>query len=243
MTKNNKTVSKKETTKKKCLKCEKEKVMEKGFYLSNSPNHADQRYPICKECLIEGLNVEDALSKQTIESIQNILLEMNRPFIYHVYLSTVEESEKANKQLFGLYIKNIGMRQYRDLTWKESEFEYSSDTKTEIINSPTNDIQNVVVMDNRNRDDVLRMLGYDPFEYESKEDKYHLYNKLVDFLDESTLEDGFKLQAVIEIVKGFNQIDKINQAITNITNDVNKLSNNSGGIKSLIDSKKIYLLL
>jgi hypothetical protein len=85
------------------------------------------------------------------------------------------------------------------------------------------------------------MLGYDPFEYESNEDKKHIYSRLVDFLDESTLEDGFKLQAVIEIVKGFNQIDKINQAITNITNNADKLSTNPGGISSLITAKKNIL--
>ncbi len=61
---------------------------------------------------------------------------------------------------------------------------------------------------------------------------------LINFLDESTIEDGFKLQAVVEIVAGFNQIDKINQAITSITNDTKKMSSNSGGIKTLVETKK-----
>jgi hypothetical protein len=82
------------------------------------------------------------------------------------------------------------------------------------------------------------MLNYDPFEGENETDKRQLYNLLVDFLDESTLEDSFKLSAVIQIVKGFNQIDKINQGLALITSDINNLSSQVGGIKSLIDAKE-----
>lgn len=232
-----------EKVKKTCLKCQKEKTASVDFYLSNSTNHADSRYPICKPCIKENLNLEDnPMSQETIDSVKTVLLEMNRPFMYSQWLASVDESAKTKKELFGMYLKNI-MLNFKTYTWKESEFEGTQHVEI-ATNQVTYDIKQpseLVVLDNRNKDDVIRMLGYDPFEYESKEDKYHLYNKLVDFLDESTLEDGFKLQAVIEIVKGFNQIDKINNAITHITNDPSKLSTNSGGIKSLIDSKKNIL--
>lgn len=241
LTKATKKIVKKDNTKKTCLKCQKDRVAKADFYISNSPNHADSRYPICKPCIKENLNLTDSpMSQETIDSVKTVLLEMNRPFLYSQWESTVDETSKTKKELFGMYLKNV-MLNFKTYTWNDSEFESK---KVEMVQRPvTYDIKQteVVVIDNRNRDDVLRMLGYDPFEYESNEDKFHLYNKLVDFLDESTLEDGFKLQAVIEIVKGFNQIDKINHAITNITNDVNKLSTNSGGIKSLIDSKKNIL--
>jgi hypothetical protein len=231
---------KKDDTKKECLKCTKIKRFKEDFYLSNSPNHADGKYPLCKDCIRASLKLGEPLSQEGIDSIKNVLLEMNRPFIFSLYQSSVEESSRKGRELFGIYLKNIILN-HKEWTWLDSEFEFAenksiSTTKAEIIDSPE-----VRVIDNRSKDDVLRMLGYDPFEYESDEDKKQLYNRLVDFLDESTLEDGFKLQAVIEIVKGFNQIDKINHAITNITSDVSKLATNSGGIKSLIDSKKNIL--
>jgi hypothetical protein len=207
--------------------------------MSNSPNHADGKFPICKVCIKKGLKLDNPTSQEAIDSVKAVLLEMNRPFLYTQYLSSVDESERTGKELFGMYYKNI-LFNFKSYGWKDSEFE-SKPPETEIISSPTIEIQDTVIVNNRDKDDVLRMLGYDPFEYENNEDKKHLYNRLVDFLDESTLEDGFKLQAVIEIVKGFNQIDKINQAITNITNDINNLSTNSGGIKSLIASKKDIL--
>jgi hypothetical protein len=207
--------------------------------MSNSPNHADGKYPVCKICIKKSLKLEDPLSQEAIDSVKSVLLEMNRPFLFTQWVSSVEESQRTGRELFGMYYKNIILN-FKSYGWKDSEFESKpSENNVEIIDNQEND--DVVIVDNRDKKDVLRMLGYDPFEYENQNDQKQLYNRLVDFLDESTLEDGFKLQAVIEIVKGFNQIDKINQAITNITNDVDKLSTNSGGIKSLIDSKKNIL--
>lgn len=226
--------------KKKCLKCEKSKNTTEHFYLSNSPNHADQRFPVCKPCLKSGLDFTEPMSQNCIDSLKNVLLEMNRPFVYSLYVTSVEEAERKNKELFGIYLKNI-LLNGKDLTWKDSEFESSTvKSNVEILDKLETD-EEIKVIDNREKNDVIRMLGYDPFEYESPNDKKQLYSRLIDFLDESTQEDGFKLQAVIEIVKGFNQIDKINQAITNITNDISRLSDKSGGIKSLIDSKKNIL--
>lgn len=234
---------KSEPIRKKCLKCEKERPTNRDFYLSNSENHSDHRYPICKQCLKESLNFDekDGMSDDSIDAIQKVLLEMNRPFLFSLWASSVEESERTNKDLLGLYMKNV-MLNFKTYTWKQSEFNKSSPVEVSTIeNEEGYETEIVTTSMNRDKQDVIRMLGYDPFEFESTEDKKYLYNRLVDFLDESALEDGFKLQAVIEIVKGFNQIDKINRAITNITNDVSSLASSSGGIKALITSKKDIL--
>lgn len=234
-----KKITKSDSAKKECLKCKELKSIT-DFYMSNSPNHSDNKFPVCKVCIRKSLKLENPSSQEAIDSVKAVLLEMNRPFLYNQWISSVDESAKTKRELFGLYYKNVVFN-YKTYTWLDSEFEVAKTSSNEVTTNPTIDIQDVVVVDNRNKDDVLRMLGYDPFEYEHPDDKRHLYDVLVDLLDESTLEDGFKLQAVIEIVKGFNQIDKINQAITNITNDVNLLSTNPGGIKSLIGSKKDIL--
>ena len=90
--------------------------------------------------------------------------------------------------------------------------------------------------DIENMNYILNVLGYDPFDSENDYDKKNLYNKLIDFLDDSTLEDSFKLPIVIEIVKSFNQIDKINQAIANLTKK--DIEREAARIKSLISTKK-----
>jgi len=137
-------------------------------------------------------------------------------------------------------MKNIALS-YKKATWKDSEFNSVGKTqetgkkqvvpdKVEVVEAPPEE-------DNQNKNDVLRMLGYNPFEFEPKEDQRHLFNKLVDFLDEGTLEDSFKLPAVIEIVKSFNQLDKINNAISRIMSDVDSFSQNVGSVNSLVGAK------
>jgi hypothetical protein len=55
------------------------------------------------------------------------------------------------------------------------------------------------------------------------------------------LEDSFKLPIVIEIVKSFNQIDKINQSLALMTTDIKNIQTNVGGVKGLLETKdKIY---
>lgn len=239
-------MAQKTSERKQCLKCLKSKVAHTQFYKSNSDNHSDGRYPICRDCIKDKLNLENPLSNEAINSVKNTLIEMNRPFIYTQYLSSIDEAERRGKELFGIYIKNINLN-YKDCSWKDSEFESANDESDEIEEEDVlveKENTNSVTVSNdyaKELEEVVRILGYDPFEFESDRDKLQLYNRLIDFLDESTQEDGFKLQAVIEIVIGFNQIDKINQAITNITNDPDKLSTNSGGISSLITSKKNIL--
>ena len=72
-------------------------------------------------------------------------------------------------------------------------------------------------------------------------DKKYLCNALVDFLDQDTVDDSFKLPICIEIVKSFNQIDKVNQALALMTADISNMSNQVGGVKSLVEAKeKIY---
>lgn len=225
--------------KKECLKCGSFRRLS-DFYMSNSPYYRDKKHPICKNCIKSQLKLDSPHSQEAIESVKDVMLNMNKPFIYSLWISSIEESEKTRKNVFGLYMKNL-MQNSDAATWRDSDFNDNSKTQESLITYEELNKQDNIENDNRDKDDVIRMLGYDPFEHESEEDKKILYSKLIDFLDESTLEDGFKLQAVIEIVTGFNQIDKINHAITNITKDISKLSDKSGGIKSLIDSKKNIL--
>ncbi|MBT2759860.1 hypothetical protein [Paenibacillus sp. ISL-20] len=233
------TVAKQESATKACSSCKETRSTQRYFYVSYSSFNADGRIDICKICLKKNLDYNN------IQTIKDVLLQINRPFIYQLWESALEEWKNTNKDLFGIYMKNLNLADFRELTWKDS------DETVRKSNVKNKDIGNINVIDkieneltkidDKNKVDVIRMLGYDPFESELEQDKGRLYDKLVDFLDESTLEDGFKLPAVIEIVKTFNQIDKINTALSLISSDVQSVATNAGGIKSLIDTKEKML--
>lgn len=221
----------------KCSCCGKERDAGQ-YYASASPFHAaTSKLHVCKQCLLK-------IADSDIESpvhIQNLLRMIDKPYLHTTWISSSEEAANRNRHLFSIYMKNLGLRHNRMKTWQDSEFDEDG-TKTQEINADHSSKDGgAIQLDDTNKKDVLRMLGYDPFEGEIESDKRLLYNNLVNFLDEGTLEDNFKLPAVIEIVKGFNQIDKINRAIATITSDVANMSNQAGGIKSLIDSKEKIL--
>lgn len=183
---------------------------------------------------------------EDIETVYTILQQFDIMFDIELW----ESAEQSRMDTFGRYMSmSNSLPQFKETGWRDSVFKSTMETLDIKSKDDTNrrnvdvveEAPSPIVINHRDRDDVIRMLGFDPFEHENPKDRNQLYNRLIDFLDESALEDGFKLQASIEIVIGFNQVDKINQAITNITDDLDKLALNSGGIKSLIDSKKNIL--
>lgn len=239
--KNIKTPQKKEIQKKPCTSCKLFKHPINDYYMTNSKYHADQRHSVCKKCLRDDVNIDD------ISSVKRFLLELNRPWLANLWHTTLIEAENKNSDPLGLYVKNCQIS-YKELTWLESDKELTEqdnitfESKNQLINKFTEIHKFESSIDDRkNEEDVLRMLGFDPFEFESTADRRQLFNKLVDFLDESTLEDSFKLPAVIEIVKSFNQIDKINSALSHITSNAKSVSENVGGISSLVTAKEKML--
>lgn len=155
-------MTKKKTTitKKACLKCQKEKRVV-DFFLSNSQLHADSRYPVCKECLKENLNVND------LKSVQDLLMQMNRPFFMDLWISSFDEYKRTGRESFGLYLKNVQLN-YKNSTWKDSVFEVqNSKDKLDILNE---------MNANTVSDELINKwgFGYTSDEYLAFERKYNL---------------------------------------------------------------------
>lgn len=87
--------------------------------------------------------------------------------------------------------------------------------------------------DIRNMKQVKRMIGYDPFEYETEENRVVLYNDLLNMLEAGMENDMVKVQAAIQIVLGYFRIRQINQQEFQMRKDNASLSD----LKSLADIK------
>lgn len=59
------------------------------------------------------------------------------------------------------------------------------------------------------RKKILKLLRYDPFENEDDDDRRVMYRNLELMIDDSMSEDFVKLQAAIEIVRGFQRIEHL----------------------------------
>lgn len=218
-------------TKKICVHCGDIKPM--GDFYKDKGTFFIDKVGVCKKCMED----KELLDTNDKFSIHRILSIINRPLITDVWLKA---NDTDKQDIWGAYLRmialNHGKLQYKDgekLEVQEYEVEEKINSKDNKIK--TNKVKQKVINYNKSQTDIVKLLKYDPFENESKEDKNKLYNKLLDFLDESTLEDSFKVPAVIEIVKSDNQLEKVNNQISKL---LNSDATDTAKLKSLVDSKK-----
>ena len=214
-----------------------------------------ERLFICKKC------IEDEYQKYIgqFENGRLALYYLCRKFdIFYansVYESAVNQTAKTGWTITSSYFKQINSFRDENSVSKNGYgicFDQSYEFLDRVTISEKIPVENITKVtiegikkpkkayifneeDIKNQEDVLRLLGYDPFENENESDGRFLYSKLVDFLDEQTLDDNFKCAIVIEIVKSFNQIEKINQALVNI--NVEQIAEKVGDVKALMQTK------
>ena len=117
--------------------------------------------------------------------------------------------------------------------------------KTPVIYDDEKTIENQV--DNKdvreayeqNKEDAIRLLGYDPFEKEAVVDQPFLYANLIGYLDASSEanEDRMRVSSIIEIVKGFNHIEKLNDIIAKLLADTTNMGQNISTVRALEATK------
>jgi hypothetical protein len=86
------------------------------YYISYNPIHSTGRIPYCKICLKKMIC--DEQGNVTLDRVQSTLQLIDRPFIYDLYKISLEDKNDN----FGTYMKNLCLRQNRELSWKDSIF-------------------------------------------------------------------------------------------------------------------------
>lgn len=235
-----------------CYMCDTHKSRDK-FYTSTDPLNKSGLTPICKDC---ARKIALKIGKDKIEhepdedSVIEAMKYLNKPFFKKLWDSSVQESEnlasgKTRSNGFYSYVKNVAMFQFNGYTFKDSDI-----FKSEPIDiQPTEKTEQDVVdahagLDTydsflKNKNDVIRLLSYDPFEKEDVEDQPFLYSQLLGILDssEDANEDMMRTSSAISIVRGFLQQSKIDDTVAKLMCDISNIERNSATIKSLQESK------
>lgn len=220
------------------------------FYVSSDPAvRIGVAFP-CKTCaekIARGYNERSGkYSDVTETTLKNALCYLDKPFLNVLYEASYAEVhddslERPKTNMWAAYIKNVQMKQYNTLRWRDSDFfnDIHSNLKDDNVSmqSMENMTQEEINEYRINKRDIIRMVGYDPFaNYPVEQDLPVLYAQLISFIDEETKNDGMKMNAVIQIVQAFNQIQKLNDAINELSADTKKLNNNNGTIKQHADT-------
>lgn len=237
-----------------CPMCEKHKNRETGFYLNTDPIYGHLTItPICRDCarkLALRVDKNGFEHDPTKESVQLALKYLNKPFINTVWNASIQETEnlvsgKIKHNVWTSYIKNIQMVNWVGMTYFDSDFYKEKivydDEKTEKQLVEEHAGQDTYDSFIKNREDVIRLLSYDPFEKEGHADQPFLYSNLLGLLDTEGAEvneDMIRTSSAITIARGFLQMQKIDDVLAKIMSDIGSLEKNSATIKSLQDSKK-----
>ena len=235
-----------------CLKCKTHKDREKGFYINTDPMYGETTCtPICRECARKiALRVDKNGEEHepTKESVITALKYLQKPFLNTVWNASVQESEnliagKVKSNVWTAYIKNIQMVNYVGMNFFDSDFYKEKvvydDEKNETEVVDTHMGQDTYDSYIKNKEDVVRLLSYDPFEKEDIADQPFLYSQLLGLLDssEDANEDMMRTSSAISIVRGFLQQSKIDDTVAKLMSDISNIERNSATIKSLQESK------
>lgn len=253
-----KTTSKKTSTsdeqKYLCPYCLKEKKKSE-FYVSTDPKVLTGITSMCKDCVRKIALAWDDNRQEfgicTKKTVMDALEYIDRPFLSNLWDSSYAEWANQEGQLrrttiWDAYIKNIGMKQYNGLRWRDGDIfqTYVEDAKQVAALESGNkeatqtliDSQEVSNEFEKNRKDVIRLLGYDPFEGEKLEDQPLLYSQLIGYLDlGGDNEDMMRISSAITIVRGFLQQTKLDDKIAKAMANSNI---NASELKTLLDSKQ-----
>ncbi len=230
-----------------CYGCGK-KQKRSEFYSSTDPFNTVGIIPYCKDCLEKIARNYNNNYKEfgdvTKTSLMAACERADVPYLETLWESSCNEVndpslKKPKTNVWAAYIKNVKLRNYNGMRWRDGDLfkKESSGVATPI---PEDRDVNPEVLEEleKNRKDVIKLIGYDPFEKEAEEDKPLLYAQLIGYIDsDGNNDDMTRILDSIEIVRGYLQLQKLNdmsaRAFANLAQ-----TGQSGEIKNYMDTKK-----
>ena len=231
-----------------CSKCGRILDKSKNFYMSYSKDNVySKRMNICKECLGKLLEEYIFESQSILTGIYRTCRATNIYFTEKLFNEACDCVEvDPNKtltengmEIWKVYIKNCNSLPQN--TGKSFDQGQQLGEVVEIKEREYVNIEDIIVDDmsvdkelefQRNKADIIKMLGYYPFENEDSEDL--LCGQLITFLgDEEIKDDAIKLNAIISIIRNQRAVDVISKSLAEKTKDFTNLENSLGTIKQM----------
>lgn len=158
---------------------------------------------------------------QYIRAMFEYCYRHNIPFIASVYNDVMKgKDDELFDRLPHIYVETIKEDpRFCNLTF----FDQIKFENFESIYSESMTMLALSEDDKRNRQQILNIIGYDPFEKNPIEDKPQLYRDLTGMLTDNMRKDIPRAKAAVEVVTGYNNIrkyqDKVNQLINSGQSD------------------------
>lgn len=197
-----------------CFRCGTSKV-ESYFYVSLSIlNEKTKKIPYCKDCIVDFYTDMLNLHGSKLTALYETCSYLNLPFIKEIYSKVIDTEGFLISAYIATLNKNGSLSNNSIPTiFKDGHHIGETVEETNMLSMMNTDKIEFTDQDGVVKDDVIRLLGYDVFEGASEADQKFLYNDLINYLDEDTLDDNFKISVIIQIVTNNNQIRRIDNEI------------------------------
>lgn len=247
--------SKEEESKIKCPMCNGEPKVRSNFYNSLSPLYLginidypnEPKMVFCKECIINTYDTYYGILKDIKKSILITCMKFDIPFNEGDFDGAMKQiTNKPTAHPLKIYMTKLNsLGNFNNtLAGFDPKFLFDKETGKDLITNAleleVKDLDYNIQLTEKDlqvKDDVIRLIGYDPFAGYSNFDQKFLYNELITYLDEDLLDDAFKLSQILQLVNNNNQIRKIDLVIATLSNDTKTLISNQTEIKSLSSTK------
>lgn len=221
----------------KCTRCGATFDLQTGhFYKTPSELYKNNNgyYPVCISCLKERLK---ELSNRYGErrAITVLCHYLDIPFYYSLYDSMIKKTDNFS---IGTYVRQMNNRQYSNKTFVNTlndlkELSIDAEKFEEIKEEKWK------ASEHRNKNNVIEIIGYDPFEGYNENQRRFLFNDIINYLQEDGIEDDtYKISQITQLVNNNYQISELNREINNLNPVANMddYESLSGIKKQLVDS-------
>lgn len=219
------------------------------FYKSHDKNLEVPVTSICKQCaqnIMDRRDVNGDTHGSTKDSMIEALRYLDKPFKQDVWDQACEDEKSGDTEISKeydksrIYMRLISTRKYNHLRFTDSDmYKDRIIFEDEVMDKGTDDEIESRMQFLKDKDDVIRLVGYDPFNKESKVDQPFLYSQLLGMLDasEDSADDAMKVQSAISITRSFLQISKIDDSISTMMKDLTNVEKFTSQIAKLQQSK------
>lgn len=229
-----------------CYCCGETKSRSK-FYTSTDPFNSVKLTCYCKECLERIARNYNSTTKQFGDvTKQSLMLACERadvPYLEKLWDASYNEVhdpslKQPKTNVWAAYIKNVKMPQYNGMRWRDGDLFKEGEEKIHSETTTLPQTEEVLEACEKNRKEIIRLIGYDPFIKEAEEDKPLLYAQLIGYIDgDGNNDDMTRVLDSIEIVRGYLQLQKLNDMSARAFSNLGS-TGNSGEIKNYMDTKK-----
>ena len=173
------------------------------LYLKN-----DRRATICYECVKDLFGTYSRRYKSDRTACIMLCYMLDIPFYHSLYDSIV-----TNNNIFsmGLYMRQLNNQQYQYQNFSQTILQRELEKTEKDIRDQQE--KKWTPQEQRNVEEVVGAMGYDPFEDYPSEDRRFLFSEFIKYMDEDTLEDPYKLSQIVQVVNNNNQIRQYDKRI------------------------------